>query len=75
MERKLLLVHRITLYTRSLHRFIHDNCILDTLPDECFACYRLAPDNSIQYVRMACSSCCLELTLTVSGLNFCFFSF
>ena len=46
MERKLLLVLRITLYTHSLYWFINDNCIVDILPDECFACYRLAPDNS-----------------------------
>ena len=46
MERKLLLVYRIMLYTHSLYRFIHDNCIVDTLPDECLAGYSLAPDNS-----------------------------
>ena len=46
MERKFLLVHRITMYTRSLYRFIHDNCIVVTSPDECLAGYRLAPDNS-----------------------------
>ena len=67
------LVNRITLHTHSLYWFIHDNCIIDTFPDECFSCYRLAPDNS--KCTNACSSCCLELTLIVSGLNFRFFSF
>ena len=40
------LVHIFMLYTSSLCWLIHDNyCIVYTLPDACFACYRLAHDD------------------------------
>ena len=41
METKLLLVHRITLYTRSPYWLTHDNCIVDTLPDAYFCMLHL----------------------------------
>ena len=49
------LVHIFTLYTRSLYCLIHDNCIVDTLPDAYFACYRLAHDDG------KCVNCMLQL--------------
>ena len=55
MEMKLLLVHRIMLYTRSLYWLIHDNYIIDTLPDSYLACYRLAHDDD------KCSNFMLQL--------------
>ena len=55
MEMKLLLVLRITLYTCSLYWLIHDNCIVDTLPDAYLACYRLAHDDG------TCTNCMLQL--------------
>ena len=39
------LVHIFMLYIRSLYWLMHDNCIVDTLPDAYFACYRLADDD------------------------------
>ena len=39
------LAHIFTLYTRSLYWLIHDSCIVNTLPDAYFACYRLAHDD------------------------------
>ena len=54
MEMKLLLVHRFTLYTHSLHSLIHNNCIVNTLPDTYFACYWLAPDDG------KCTNCMLH---------------
>ena len=55
MEMKLLLVHRITLYTRIRYWLIHDNCIVDSLPAAYFACYRLAHDDG------KCTNCMLQL--------------
>ena len=55
MKMKLLLVHRITLYTCSLYWSIHDNCIVDTVPDAYLACYRLAHDDG------TCTNCMLLL--------------
>ena len=55
MEMKLLSVHRFMLYTRSLHWLIHDNCIVNTLHDAYFECYRLAPDDG------ECTNCMLHL--------------
>ena len=55
MEIKLLLVHRITLYTLSLYWLIHYNCIVETLPDAYLACYRLAHDDG------KCTNCMLQL--------------
>ena len=49
------LVNVFTLYTRSLYWLIHDNCIVDTLPDAYFACYRLAHDND------KCMNCILQM--------------
>ena len=50
------LVHIFMLYTRSLYWLIHDNCILDTMPDAYFACYRLAHDNG------KCTNCIIHLS-------------
>ena len=55
MEMKLLLVHRFMQDSRSLHWLIHDNCIVKTLPDAYFACYRLALDDG------KCTNCMLHL--------------
>ena len=66
------LLHIFTLYTSSLYWMIHDNCIVDTLPDTYFACYRLAHDDC------NCTNCILQLlqlTLIVSGLNFVYSRF
>ena len=49
------LVHVFSLHTRSLYWLIDDNCIIDTLPDAYFACYRLAHDDG------KCMNCMLQL--------------
>ena len=49
------LVNVFRLYTQSLYWLIHDNCIVDTLPDTYFACYRLAHDDN------KCTNCMLQL--------------
>ena len=49
------LAHIFTLYTHSLYWLIRDSCIVNTLPDAYFACYRLAHDDG------KCANCMLQL--------------
>ena len=67
------LVNVFTLYTRSLYWLIHDNCIVDTLPDAYFACYRLAHDDG------KCTNCMLQFLhrndIDCFRFEFRFFSF
>ena len=44
-----------TLYTHRLYWLIHDNCIVDTLNDAYFPCYRLAHEDG------KCTNCMLQL--------------
>ena len=66
------LVHIFTLYTRSPYWMIHDNYIVDTLPNAHFACYMLAHDDG------KCTNCMLELLHIIDidcfKLEFRFFS-
>ena len=68
------LVHIFMLYTSSLYWLIHDNyCIVDTLPDAYFACYRLAHDDG---KCMNCMSLLLHrIDIDCFRFEFRFFSF